>query len=282
MLDNVIKLPFMSVGIIDEQKGLAADAPTSSNTSKITLIQNSDGHFHVKKNDKSYAAKKATAYVLKQKNLLRWLNERSRVFDENVTSILENAGKKNFNDVELVFFPSVMKILDELNHYYIICFDLKYGQIDIIDNIYNDDEDITARYGIYAMALIDSFINYLERVNHSKISELLKAKPKQVPMYWKTTNYGVDCGVFMMRHMESYMGHGHFVHKFKKEGAGQKPEIKILHAKYLIKILLIDFNLKKENLLKEAEKIVKKKGKNSRIITKVCVKVDKKVMKRLN
>ncbi|GJU78824.1 hypothetical protein Tco_1275894 [Tanacetum coccineum] len=315
MLDNVIKLPFMYAGITDEQKGLAVDAPTSSNTSKIMLIRNSDGHFDVKKNDKSDAAKKATAYVLKEKSNaskkskenvivtkpvvkkvptkqeekreekrdkqtptkgkkrgpkklqeakelitvsekntvkhifdsfyerkvkiydpfskeekdlvdyiwsdsctegeivfsgkglqleyvwflslhreiqvfsnvidvwttilnneekfrekstissnLYWtthilvtgktLHERSRVFDENVTSILENSGKKNFNDVELAFFPSMMKISDELNHYYIICFDLKYGQIDILDNIYNDDEDITTRYGIYAMALV--------------------------------------------------------------------------------------------------------------------------------
>ncbi|GJX10259.1 hypothetical protein Tco_0200118 [Tanacetum coccineum] len=52
----------------NEQKGLAADAPTSSNTSKITLIRNSDGHFDVKKNDKSDAAKKATTYVLNIKS----------------------------------------------------------------------------------------------------------------------------------------------------------------------------------------------------------------------
>ncbi|GKF31562.1 ulp1 protease family, C-terminal catalytic domain-containing protein, partial [Tanacetum coccineum] len=114
------------------------------------------------------------------------------------------------------------------------------------------DRNGPVRYSI--INAIDSFINYLKRANHSKISELLKAKPKQVPLDWKTTKNGVDCGVFVMRHMESYIGRGNFVYKFKKEGSGQKPEIKILRAKYLIKILLIDFNLKMEDLIKEAEK----------------------------
>ncbi|GKE22428.1 zinc finger CCCH domain-containing protein 19, partial [Tanacetum coccineum] len=57
--------------------------------------------------------------------------------------------KNNFNHVDLVFFPC----MKDSNHHYIICFDMKNAEIDIIDNINNDVEDISVRYGAYAMAL---------------------------------------------------------------------------------------------------------------------------------
>lgn len=40
------------------------------------------------------------------------------------------------------------------NHYYVICFNLKNGDIDILDNIDNGIEDISDRYGKYAQVLV--------------------------------------------------------------------------------------------------------------------------------
>ncbi|GJU38688.1 FAR1 DNA binding domain, zinc finger, SWIM-type, MULE transposase domain containing protein [Tanacetum coccineum] len=131
-------------------------------------------------------------YLVEDKNQV---NERRRIFDENVAMILENSKKKNFNHVDLVFF-SCKK---DSNHHYIICFDMKNAEIDIIDNINNDVEDISERYGAYAMALV--------RHNHPSIFAIVNANPKQVPMTWKTSNNCVDSGVFVMRHMETYLGH---------------------------------------------------------------------------
>ncbi|GJZ38088.1 hypothetical protein Tco_0584279, partial [Tanacetum coccineum] len=86
-------------------------------------------------------------YLVEDKNQV---NERRRIFDENVAMILENSKKKNFNHVDLVsFFPCIK----DTNHHYIVCFDMKNAEIDIIDNIKNDVEDISERYGAYAMAL---------------------------------------------------------------------------------------------------------------------------------
>ncbi|GKE46050.1 hypothetical protein Tco_1477308, partial [Tanacetum coccineum] len=84
------------------------------------------------------------------------VNERRRIFDENVAIILKKSKKKNFNHVDLVSFFPCMK---DSNHHYIICFDMKNAEIDIIDNINNDVEDISVRYGAYAMALV-RFIQY--------------------------------------------------------------------------------------------------------------------------
>nr|GEW03940.1 hypothetical protein [Tanacetum cinerariifolium] len=114
------------------------------------------------------------------------VNERRRIFDENVAIILENSKKKNFNNVDLNV------------------------EIDIIDNITNDVEDISERYGAYAMALIDTFINYLERHNHQSIIVIVNTNPKQVPMTWNTSNNYVYSGVFVMRHMETYLGREEF------------------------------------------------------------------------
>ncbi|GJS63188.1 hypothetical protein Tco_0677752, partial [Tanacetum coccineum] len=85
-------------------------------------------------------------YLVEDKNQV---NERRRIFNENVAMILENSNKKNFNHVDLVFFPCIK----DSNNYYIICFDMKNAEIDIISNINNDVEDISERYGDYAISM---------------------------------------------------------------------------------------------------------------------------------
>ncbi|GKC47569.1 hypothetical protein Tco_1065291, partial [Tanacetum coccineum] len=152
------------------------------------------------------------------------------------------------------------------------------AEIDIIDNINNDVEDISERYGAYAVALIDSFINYLERHNHPSIFAIVNANPKQVPMKWNTRNKSVDSGVFVMRHMETYLGH----EEIWQEDAGEKSQLYILRAKYLAKILLISFNQKKKELLKAATSYSKKQSKSSKIITNNDVKMNGDLLKIIN
>lgn len=65
----------------------------------------------------------------------------------------------NFNDVNAlkclqVFFPCVKMTENGSNHYFVICFNLKKGDIDILDNIDNCIEDISDRYGDYTTALV--------------------------------------------------------------------------------------------------------------------------------
>nr|GFB03997.1 ulp1 protease family, C-terminal catalytic domain-containing protein [Tanacetum cinerariifolium] len=70
-----------------------------------------------------------------------------------------------------VFFPYIKLSEEEetSNHYYLICFNMITAEIDIIDNIHNDLEDLDLRYSPYAMALINSFIDYLEYIKHPKV-----------------------------------------------------------------------------------------------------------------
>ncbi|PWA62256.1 hypothetical protein CTI12_AA365670 [Artemisia annua] len=119
------------------------------------------------------------------------------------------------------------------------------------------------------VGLIDTFIIYLERKKHPKLGELMLADARMVPIKWNTTYNVVDCGIFVMRHMEI-------------EGAALKSQLKMLRAKYLAKILLKDNNLKKKKLIKESEAFGKKQEKKSKILTHIDVKVDENLMKRFN
>ncbi|GKA93314.1 hypothetical protein Tco_0815300 [Tanacetum coccineum] len=67
----------------------------------------------------------------------------------------------------------------------------------IIDAVANDFDDLTVRYGEYAMVVV--------------IPNILK-------MHWRTTYNGTDYGVFIMRHMETYVGHGIYLEELKIEG----------------------------------------------------------------
>ena len=134
----------------------------------------------------------------------------------------------------------------------------------------------------YYFSQIDTFIDYLERKNHPKVFQIWCSIPRIVPIKWKTDFNGVDCGIFVMRHMEMYIGEEEFLHELHTEGAGLKGQLKILRAKYLAKILLQDLNLKKKNLIKEAEAFGKKQGKKSKIISQVDVKVDQNLIERFS
>ncbi|GJW04618.1 ulp1 protease family, C-terminal catalytic domain-containing protein [Tanacetum coccineum] len=196
------------------------------------------------------------------------------------TGMLE-ARKKNFNDVHLVFFPCIKFSEEEetSNHYYLIFFNMMTAEIDIIDNIHNDLEDLNLRYGPYAMALINSFIHYLEYIKHPKVDAFFSAIPKILRMPWRTTYNVVDCGLFVMRHMEMYNGSGIWINNMKNENEGQTSQINFFRAKYLAKILLLPCNLSKGEILKEANENWKKQQNNSKTVTSMDVKVNKNLMK---
>ncbi|PWA58132.1 ATP synthase CF1 alpha subunit, chloroplast [Artemisia annua] len=138
-------------------------------------------------------------------------------------------------------------------------------------------------FGMYVFILtIDSFINYLERIRHPKIVEFLIANPRMVNIKWKTTYNDIDCGIFLMRHMETYIGDEEFTHVVNKDHRYRKPQLQMLRAKYLAKILYKDLNLKKKELMKEVESFGKKKVKKIKVLNHVDVIVDNNMVKRFN
>ena len=48
----------------------------------------------------------------------------------------------------------MIQISKKSHHFYVICFNLKTAEIDVIDNINSDFEDLDERYGAYANLLV--------------------------------------------------------------------------------------------------------------------------------
>ncbi|PWA58131.1 ulp1 protease family, C-terminal catalytic domain-containing protein [Artemisia annua] len=169
--------------------------------------------------------------------------KRAKVFDENIKDVLKVTQRKKFRHIDLT------------------------AEIDIMDNMYNEIDDISVRYGNVANAIVDSFVDYLRRVKHPSCTKLLTTKPKLVKVPWITKCIGKDSGVFVMRCTETYLGVGSFLCYLKKEEEGLKTELKMLRMKMLTKMILSEINDQREVILKEANVFVKKQKEPFKVVT---------------
>ena len=73
-------------------------------------------------------------------------------------------------------------------------------------------------------------------------------------MPWRTRRNEHDCGIFAMRHMETYCGQKveEWKSGFKNEGIEQQGRIKTLRKKYAAKILLSDYNIYRKKMISES------------------------------
>ncbi|KAJ9551858.1 hypothetical protein OSB04_015903 [Centaurea solstitialis] len=151
---------------------------------------------------------------------------------------------------ELVFFPVVSVV-----HYLLICFNLKEGRIQIFDNS-DVDVPLSAKYGSIPIVVQKVFVTVLKQLNDGRFKKLNKAKPKREKMSWRTLGNHVDCAVFMMRHMETYMGQSmkDWDCGLADEGKTQKSQLVNLRHKYVGKMLLSDLNVKKNLVLEGMHK----------------------------
>ena len=167
-----------------------------------------------------------------------------------------------------LFFP-----ICESRHYYLLCFDLKTNKGYAIDNIKAEDDSIdryqetifllvrlldklnniylviyvTKTYQVIIMNFTfqgELLVDYLEYKKHPHLQDVAFPKVERLSMIWPTSNNGKDCGIFMMRHMECFMGNGLKGLKcgFKREGEFQQKQLTCLRITYLKTILLSEFN----------------------------------------
>ncbi|WOH00490.1 hypothetical protein DCAR_0519854 [Daucus carota subsp. sativus] len=84
---------------------------------------------------------------------------------------------------------------------------MKNSSIDILDNRASE-RPIKNLYGQPLIVLQKHFVKYLQTQNHYKFGDISKLVPQRLKMRWQTKENGIDCGVFAMRHMETYFGGG--------------------------------------------------------------------------
>ncbi|KAF5819634.1 putative papain-like cysteine peptidase superfamily [Helianthus annuus] len=97
------------------------------------------------------------------------------------------------------------------------------------------------------------------------IKELEILEIERKVMEWRTENNGVDCGVFTMRHMETYKGEKTpWVTGFVKENEvnnRQNSQLHLLRHRYLSKIILSEHNVHREKVIKLANAFDKRPDK---------------------
>lgn len=99
------------------------------------------------------------------------------------------------------------------------------------------------------------FIAYLKSVGNSKWEDFQNVKPVRLSLPWATKKNSVDCGVFVMRHMEMYKKSSlkNWQCGFKAEKTNkQKQQLNLLRRKYAVKMLLSKANIHRESVMKKA------------------------------
>ncbi|KAJ0683436.1 hypothetical protein HanPI659440_Chr16g0658261 [Helianthus annuus] len=97
----------------------------------------------------------------------------------------------------------------------------------------------------------DALLVYLKNIGHSAGGVIGQVEPVRLEMPWRTKHNVIDCGVFLMRHMETYKGVAGkgwecgFLNECTDAGEityKQRKEIDDLRHKYITKMLLSDAN----------------------------------------
>ncbi|PWA95445.1 hypothetical protein CTI12_AA050540 [Artemisia annua] len=171
-------------------------------------------------------------------------------FIKGMTGILRTTVYGSLANVDLVFFPIIQG-----GHFFVVCVHLKRKEIHVLDNMLYGGENVSDRYGGLVDFLVARFEDFLSNDGHPAQGFLRYADRQLLRLGCMTKNNVVDCGVFAMRHMETYLFGGEYddLCEFRREGRDQQHQLDELRKKYAAKILLCDINEKKAVFESEAE-----------------------------
>lgn len=97
-------------------------------------------------------------------------------------------------------------------------------------------------------------IQHLRQVVHPAASMFDQVQQERIEMEWQTIHNSHDSGIFMMRHMETYMGElKKWNTGFSAEGKDQDGQIKTLKKKYVTKIITHYQNTINREILEEVD-----------------------------
>ncbi|GKD42897.1 hypothetical protein Tco_1267542, partial [Tanacetum coccineum] len=98
-------------------------------------------------------------------------------------------------------------------------------------------------------------LEYLYAINHAKAAKIIESQIVRGNFSWQTNRRAKDCGIFLMRHMECYMGSdiGKWKCGLDVEGKKQNTQLGRLRNKYAAKLLLSDCNIYKGKIREEMD-----------------------------
>ncbi|KAL8214798.1 hypothetical protein R6Q57_004247 [Mikania cordata] len=130
-------------------------------------------------------------------NFKRWMKNTEMLehFETNINVALLGSQFNSINQINLLIIP-----LLQTNHLYLVCFNFKNPSIKIVDNIRGRLHAICAA-NVKKQKIVTLYLEKESPALHKKIVNL---KPKKLEMPWQTEKNFVDCGIFALRHMETY------------------------------------------------------------------------------
>ncbi|PWA66146.1 RNA-directed DNA polymerase, eukaryota [Artemisia annua] len=144
-------------------------------------------------------------------------------FVENMDAVVNRSEYKTLDGVQMVFFPVIQG-----RHFFVVCMNMKDGQVEILDNLLLPDKTEDERFTWFIIHLISVFEDYLLHKKNPYYERMTHATRKVLPK-----------------------GHGADLCCLSKEGKKQLKELRDLRIKYAVKILLSDCNLVKTDIDKE-------------------------------
>nr|GMD35977.1 uncharacterized protein LOC109179062 [Ipomoea batatas] len=125
---------------------------------------------------------------------------------------------------------------------------LRLNQLDL-----NRGLDKPKRIFFSTQAFNTAFSEYLRKKGHTSLAERVsKMQVELVKMSWRTADNKIDCGLYCMRHMETYMGNQQWKCGFTPKNPND-PYLASLRALYTSRILMMPVNVHKATVIRNAE-----------------------------
>ncbi|XP_021721306.1 uncharacterized protein LOC110688857 [Chenopodium quinoa] len=203
------------------------------------------------------------AYTEKQKEIDAFLDRlQNELIDQSNTDDTDLLCK--IKKLSMVFFPVVRG-----DHYYLLCIDMQKSAFELLDNrILEEGISFKNKYDNHRKQLLRMFTKFLRNIGYdqAKADNLEKKSTKTLNMKWRSNKNYDDCGIFLMKHMETYNGE-----KDTEWDCGlqtkyevQLKQLKKLRVKYCAKILLHKENTLHNQVLKYARVHSKEKVEEKR------------------
>ncbi|PWA90942.1 Peptidase C48, SUMO/Sentrin/Ubl1 [Artemisia annua] len=167
------------------------------------------------------------------------------IFSAEISAHLKNVDASKFlAEIELAFFP-----IQVSGHFYVVVFNIKKSVTSMII-LDNSPQSYVAKYKDACDLLKEFFARFLLEHAHPKSDNVMNVKGRVLHPKWKTNNNHVDCRVFAMIHMESYVGE---TVKNWDVGLCQESDMQVwllrrMRFKIATKILLHELNLHSQKM----------------------------------
>ncbi|PWA48886.1 hypothetical protein CTI12_AA488630 [Artemisia annua] len=215
-------------------------------------------NYEEKKNNKGVRMKHYFHIAMISKNMIEGTMKSEKKQIEAFHESMKSEFKKDetamaMQHIEWAFFPIIAH-----HHYYLVVFYLFKGTSVIIDNSISG-ATYDSKYKHVCDFLKNLFSKHLERYKHPKVSDVRDKKTTIMKLKWGTKNNEVDCGVFLMMHMENYNGETATKWNlgFPTEEENQTMELIKMRVKYATKMLMHEVNKNRAMMSEKAHQFAR-------------------------